>query len=145
MHSLDQICFRRGISYSFAEFEFLAENPRNFTLIVEASGHRLAGFAITELTRRGGAVVGGHIITIDVDPAYRRQGIGRMLMQALERELIARGARKCVLEVAVDNPAAQEFYSGLGYQTTARLRRYYLDRIDAMVMEKNLPVAGTRT
>lgn len=144
IYALDQICFRKGISYSLAEFELLTTHASSFCLIAETAEKRLAGFAVTERTRRGGGI-SGHIITIDVDPACRRRGIGRLLMLALEEELAKRGARRCVLEVATDDPGAQEFYSGLGYQTTARLRGYYMGSLDAMVMEKKMTVAKTET
>lgn len=61
-----------------------------------------------------------------------------MLMRALEEYLIQYGAQSCMLEVAVDDPGAQEFYSSLGYRATARLRGYYMGRLDALVMEKEL-------
>ncbi len=43
-----------------------------------------------------------------------------------------------ILEVAVDNHGAQEFYAGHGFVRTGRIPGYYLDRIDALVMEKPL-------
>lgn len=144
IYALDQICFRNGISYSLEEFEFLTRDAKTFSLIAETVDNRLAGFAITERTMRGG-IATGHIITIDVDPAFRRRGVGSMLMQALEEELVIHGVGRCVLEVAIDDPGAQEFYSGIGYQTTARLRGYYMGRLDAMVMEKELGPAETGT
>jgi ribosomal protein S18 acetylase RimI-like enzyme len=43
-----------------------------------------------------------------------------------------------LLEVAVDNSIAQEFYGRHGFVKTGRIPGYYLGRIDALVMEKTL-------
>jgi [ribosomal protein S18]-alanine N-acetyltransferase len=142
MHALDQICFRKGISYSLEELTILTRSANSSALVAEAGLNRLIGFCIADRAWRGG-VKSGWIITIDVDPEFRRQGVGRLLMQSQEAELVAYGIRRCVLEVAIDDPGAQEFYLSLGYQTTARLSGYYMDKLDALVMEKELGSTGT--
>ena len=62
------------------------------------------------------------IRTIGVDPAARRQGIG----QALLADLIdAADGRKMLLDVRVDNVAAQQLYGRNGFQRVGLRRRYY--------------------
>jgi len=80
----------------------------------------------------------GHIITIDVQPHLRRKGIGGILMQELGERLLHLKAARCVLEVAVDDSGAQDFYASRGYRVTARLPNYYMGSLDAFVMEKEL-------
>jgi [ribosomal protein S18]-alanine N-acetyltransferase len=43
-----------------------------------------------------------------------------------------------LLEVAVDNATAQSFYERHGFVRTGRIPGYYMGRIDALVMEKQL-------
>lgn len=136
LYALDQACFVPGISWSKAELQYFLRYPGNLTVVAEEDG-RIAGFAIAGTQRRRGARV-GRLITIDVDPGLRRRGIGNRLMQTIEERLRAESATAVLLEVAVDNLAAQEFYTRHGFVKTGRIPGYYLDRIDALVMEKQL-------
>jgi ribosomal-protein-alanine N-acetyltransferase len=80
----------------------------------------------------------GHMVTLDVHPAFRRQSIGYHLMERAEERLRQRGAARVVLEVAVQNETAQRFYEKRGYLRQKLLRKYYADRSDAYLMEKAL-------
>ena len=136
LYALDQACFAPGISWSQAELQYFLRYPGNLAVVAEESG-RIAGFAIAGMQRRQGMLV-GRLITIDVDSSMRRRGVGNGLMQTLEEQLRARGAGAILLEVAVDNLGAQEFYARHGFVRTGRIPGYYLGRIDALVMEKAL-------
>ncbi|MGZ5165643.1 MAG: GNAT family N-acetyltransferase [Burkholderiales bacterium] len=131
---IDQQCFAEGISYSRRELEFYLRRPRAITLVAEADA-KIVGFIIADLDRRSN----GHVITIDVLPNARRGGLGSTLMEATEQRLIASHAKRVYLETAVDNAAALAFYKRHGYSVTGTIPRYYLDSIDALVMEKLLP------
>ena len=61
-----------------------------------------------------------------------------MLYDEAERLLRAAGATTMLLEVAVDNTTAQEFYQRHGFVRIGRIPGYYLGRIDALAMEKKL-------
>jgi [ribosomal protein S18]-alanine N-acetyltransferase len=137
IYLLDRDCFRQGISYSQAEMAGLLRRKGAFCLIAEDTSGALAGFAIGELPARSSGVR-GQIITIDVAANFRRRGIGRMLMAALEGQLVERGAIWCTLEVAVDDAGAQEFYANQGYTLVSSISGYYMGTLDALVMEKNL-------
>ncbi len=63
--------------------------------------------------------------TLCVLSAYRRQGFGKLLMEALVTELKARLTSKLFLEVAADNEGAIALYRGLGFKETGRRRGYY--------------------
>jgi len=136
LYALDQACFAPGISWSKAELQYFLRYPGNLAVVAEEAA-RVAGFAIAGVQRRRGARV-GRLITIDVDPALRRRGIGHLLIETIEERLRTDGVAAILLEVAVDNLAAQEFYVRHGFVKTGRLPGYYLDRIDALVMEKPL-------
>jgi ribosomal-protein-alanine N-acetyltransferase len=137
LHALDQICFRPGIAYSKAELKHLLSDCQSVSFVAEAEDGSISGFAIAELRQDQGKQL-GHIVTIDVAPETRRQGVGHWLMDALEKELRAKEAAAMWLEVAADNDVAQEFYRRHGYEQAGRIPRYYNNDLDALVMTKLL-------
>jgi [ribosomal protein S18]-alanine N-acetyltransferase len=133
LYKLDQSCFPRGIAYSKTTLRyFLALSSAECLLAVEEDD--IAGFVLSELD---GPVA--HIITLDVAEAYRRSGVGSLLLNSAENSLVARGVRTVFLETAVDNQAAVNFWSRHGYVVEGVLKRYYLNRIDGYEMRKMLP------
>lgn len=137
LYALDQACFDPGIAWSKAELLYFLRYPGNIGILAEDESGRLAGFAIAGKQRRQGAIF-GRLITIDVDSPVRRRGVGHVLLEEIERQLRAAGATAVLLEVAVDNATAQRFYERHGFIRTGRIPGYYLGRIDALVMEKQL-------
>jgi len=67
----------------------------------------------------------GHILTIDVSPAYRRKGVAERLLKEIETIFRERGVKASHLEVREDNVAALKLYQKLGYVIVGRLRNYY--------------------
>ena len=63
-----------------------------------------------------------------VDPNYRRRGVGRCLVQYIERAARAQGAVTLTLMTAWQNSGAQAFYQALGYtQYTICMQRSLMD------------------
>jgi [ribosomal protein S18]-alanine N-acetyltransferase len=137
LYALDQACFTPGIAWSKAELQYFLKYPGNLSVVAEDEDGQIAGFAIAGKQMRRGVVV-GRLITIDVDAGQRRRGVGHMLLEETERQLRVAGATTVVLEVAVNNTTAQSFYEEHGFARVGRIPGYYLDRIDALVMEKQL-------
>lgn len=135
LHRLDQACFPPGISYSKTTLRYFLTLPSADCVIAEESG-RIVGFAVSEENPPL-----AHIITLDVTEKHRRLGVGTALLQQLESNLAARGVRSILLETANDNEAAVAFWKRYGYRIEAKLKRYYLGRIDAYEMRKILPRA----
>lgn len=86
------------------------------------------------------------LLTIAVDPAKRRNGIGaRLLARALIRAQ-AKGADTCFLEVAADNAAAIALYRSAGFTQTGHRPGYYRlpdgQRLDAGIMARSLGPAA---
>ena len=132
LHEIDQACYPRGIAYSRRTLKCFLSQPDAECLVAELEG-RVIGFILTE-SQRGMA----HIITIDVLAEHRRTGAGTALLEAAERSLAARGVREVHLETAHDNAPAIAFWEKHGYRKRGILRNYYLDRIDAYAMRKQL-------
>ncbi len=69
-----------------------------------------------------GAVMGaydgrrGWVYHLAVQPSWQRDGIGRALMQELERRMLRLGVSKLNLQVRNHNLVATGFYERLGYQ-----------------------------
>lgn len=93
----------------------------------------------------GGKVIGyagawiildeSHITNIAVEEAYRGQGIGRQLTEALIQYLSNLGASYATLEVRVSNIRAQNLYKSLGFVSVGKRKRYYEDnQEDAFLM-----------
>ena len=74
-------------------------------------GKQVAGFAYLHLRPQS-----GYIFNVVVDHPFRRQGVGRTLMNFLEREIGRAGRPWAVLQVDGGNIPAQTLYTQLGYQ-----------------------------
>jgi GNAT superfamily N-acetyltransferase len=55
------------------------------------------------------------VMAVEVDPAYRRQGLASAVMAQLWRWAADRGATRSYLQVLTDNAAATALYAKLGY------------------------------
>jgi ribosomal-protein-alanine N-acetyltransferase len=100
------------------------------------------------VSRRGGAIIGfalmlhdfphsdAHLLLLAVEPGERRRGIGRALVEWLEKTARRGGILRFQLEVRADDPAALAFYQRLGYREVARLPGYYQGRLDAVRMAR---------
>lgn len=76
-----------------------------------------------------------HIVTIAVDPAWRRHQLGKWLLLTLLAEARRRGAQTVTLEVRPSNAPALALYRKLGFVQIGQRRRYYPDGEDAYVLE----------
>ena len=82
------------------------------------------------------------ILSLGVAPRWRRRGVAQALLQTVVGEAAYRGLPSVVLEVAVDNDAANELYACAGFVAVGRRARYYRrpdGRVDAFILRHNLP------
>lgn len=76
-----------------------------------------------------------HIITVAVDAAHRRAGLGRRLMRGVLREASRLGATRATLEVRASNVAARRLYESLGFTVvTVRPAYYTHPEEDALIL-----------
>lgn len=79
------------------------------------------------------------VMTIGVDPAAQRGGLGTVLLVALVARSRELGAQAVLLEVRVDNEAAIALYRRAGFEMIGRRRRYYQpEDLDAWTMRLEL-------
>ena len=141
---IDQQCFARGIAYSQRELAYYIAMSGAFAFVAESAGSAaredgagkrdIVGFLVGQKLPRGF----GHVVTIDVVAETRRAGVGSLLMEECEQRLRNAGCSAIYLETAVDNNAALRFYKGRGYSVLKTIPRYYLDKLDALLMGKKL-------
>lgn len=99
-------------------------------------GRPLEGFVIL-----GHAADQAEILTIAVDPAARRQGLARKLLDIAETELTDLGVDTLFLEVAEDNAPAIAFYKTGGFEPIGKRPAYYKrekGRVGALIFRKRL-------
>lgn len=90
------------------------------------------------------------IHNLAVDPAHRRQGIGRSLLLAVIDEAEHEGRSRITLEVRRSNEAAQRLYQSVGFVSQGLRKGYYSDDgEDAVIMaleirRQVLPLASAR-
>ena len=83
------------------------------------------------IAERGGVIIAaamagydghrGSVNYLGVDPDVQQSGIGRVIMQRIEADLIAAGCPKLNLQVRSDNVDVLAFYDRLDYQRDATL------------------------
>jgi len=112
--------------YSFENYFFVAVS-------LASAEHRLIGFV-------GGAIreEHGHISGIAVDKEYRRSGVGKGLIKALEHEFLTDAFETITLEVRKSNWDAIRFYETQGYKRLYTVRGYYADGEDAFMYVKEI-------
>ena len=136
LYEIDQACYQRGIAYSRRMLRWYLNLRGSFSIVAEtpaATNSSPLGFIIAQAQG-----IEAYILTIDVLRAYRRSGVGTALLQKTEDRLAKMGVREVGLQTATNNEAGVAFWLRHGYRTSGISRGYYLGRIDAHNMSKNL-------
>ncbi|MBN1202909.1 MAG: GNAT family N-acetyltransferase [Anaerolineae bacterium] len=129
MHRLEHLIFPRD-AYTYFDLTLLLLLPGAVNLKVTAPDGTLAGFVsgMRALNPRR-----GWIVTLGIDPAHQRRGLGRHLLTTCEQRL----KRPCIrLTVRAGNTPAITLYKHSGYQLIRRKPGYYLDGETGLIMEK---------
>jgi ribosomal-protein-alanine N-acetyltransferase len=101
---VDTALMRVNATRAFADF-----TRRAFlTIDVAEQAGQVAGWAAREN-------LDNHVTDLWVDPAWQRQGIGRMLLQKLEAEIEAQGYESVRIETHSQNALAVDFLKRQGY------------------------------
>ena len=80
-------------------------------------GESVAAFLVSRETAPGER----EILNVAVDPAQRRRGVARKLLEAE----LSRPKTQWFLEVRESNAAARRFYESLGFRAAGRRENYY--------------------
>ncbi|HEX9654118.1 MAG TPA: ribosomal protein S18-alanine N-acetyltransferase [bacterium] len=107
----------------------VANNPFAVALVVDRHGLILAyviGWCFSEES---------HIGTFAVDPAFRGNGLGSLLLKNFIAQVKSRDVPAIHLEVRQSNSAAQQLYFNHGFEQVGLRRNYYTsEREDALLL-----------
>jgi len=129
-----------GLGWSWTAPRIVRNIQSPDTLVITARVRaELAGFAIMYF-----AADHAHLNLLAVRPQSQRKGIGRRLIEWLEKSASTAGITDVYLEVRTQNMAARNFYRALGYVEFEEIRGYY-NRVETAVrMVHDLRVRDTR-
>jgi ribosomal-protein-alanine acetyltransferase len=123
-YEIEKQCFQRE-AFTKQQIAYLLTEYNAIGLAARVNSE-IAGFAIARVDI-GRNTSFGHILTVDIAPAYRRKGIAQKLLQEIETIFREKGIKECRLEVREDNVAALNLYQKLGYKKVGKLEKYYGD------------------
>jgi ribosomal-protein-alanine N-acetyltransferase len=122
-------------TWSEADFETLLASPGVFCLLARTEDAPV-GFVLVRVVADE-----AEILTLAVDPAFRRQGFGRALVVSAAETAAKAGAGALFLEVAEDNGPALGLYETCGFACIGRRSGYYARfarRLDALILRRAL-------
>jgi [ribosomal protein S18]-alanine N-acetyltransferase len=124
----------QGLTWSWtpARVQHFITGPES-SVVVARRERRIAAFAIMHF---GDEVA--HLNLLAVAPEYRRQGLGRQLMEWLTTTAIEAGVFRINLELRTHNEPARTFYEGLGFLELGIVQGYYQGREAALRMSRRL-------
>ena len=126
---LETRCF--SDPWSEASIRGELDNPLSLWLVA-LEGDTVAGYVGSQ------AVLDeADIMNVAVSPDYRRTGVAKALLEALQTALTARGVHSLTLEVRASNEPARALYASVGYVQVGRRPNYYhKPREDALILRK---------
>jgi len=131
MVEIEGLCFPEETAFPPGMFAYLIRYA--ISLVACEPEDKAVGFIVGYVSGREGA-----IYTLDIHPLFRRRGIGGRLINAVEQELKALGAKSIRLEAAAENEEALKLYHQAGYIESEFLPNYYGRGKNALRLRKNL-------
>jgi ribosomal-protein-alanine acetyltransferase len=122
LYRIEKECFKSE-SYSREQLAYLLKSPSAVSLVAKEDNETV-GFIVGMKENYGKTTV-GHIVTIDVLPIHRREGVGLQLLDELEKEFARQDVKTIYLEVRIDNQVARRLYAKKGYTQLEPLKDYY--------------------
>lgn len=132
LHRLEEAIFPRD-AYPYFDLALLFVMPGVLNQKIVAPDGSLAGFV--SASRALFTPDRGWIITLGVDPAHQRRGLGAYLLAVAEQRINRRFMRLTVRE---GNQPAIRLYERAGYEVVERKINYYRDGEAGLIMEKQV-------
>lgn len=130
---LEKLCFSAPWSENSIRYELT--NPLSLWLVA-MEGDNLAGYVGSQTVMDE-----SDMMNVAVDPAFRRRGVARALVEALVLALKERNAHALTLEVRASNEPAKALYEQLGFAQVGRRPNYYRNpKEDALILRKEWAV-----
>lgn len=132
--ALHSACFAKG--WSHLEFESFFERAGVFALVAYAKDTPVGFCLCWQIEDQC------DLLSMGVLPEHRRDGVGLKLLEQALTNARDMGARWMVLEVNINNTAAQTLYEGEGFEKFSVRKDYYSNAdgstADAICMRKAL-------
>ncbi len=135
---LESLSFE-GDRFTRRQLAHLLNRAHALTWVADTTEGALLGYG-TLLFRRNSR--SARLYSFCVHPDARGTGLGRRLLETLEREALDRGMQRLTLEVRADNRVAMSLYRRMGFLPRCWLEDYYVDGCAAWQMDKTLGEAG---
>lgn len=119
-------------------FRYLLEQA-HCALLVDADDDTLRGYVL--LLFRANSTI-ARLYSIATHPAHLGRGVGARLVDAAERQARALGHTCLRLEIRADNAASLALFRRRGYREFGRHAAYYHDGMEALRLQKPLPLTG---
>lgn len=121
----------KSFEFPWSEEEFIrCLRQRDCIGMVAEIGDQIAGFMIYELHKSR-----IHLLSCAVHPDFKRQGVGRSMIDKLISKLAYQRRNRIALEVRETNLIAQLFFRSLGFKASSVLKSFYEDTTeDAYLM-----------
>jgi ribosomal protein S18 acetylase RimI-like enzyme len=132
----DVLWQRYGLSHETIAADFERGLQRGDLILVVDADIPACGFAWCLLDGMFGSFP--YLKRFGVDPTYAGQGIGGLLLDGLERELLARQRHELFLLVSDFNTVAQRFYQRHGYHEVGRIPDLVLPGVAEVLFRKQL-------
>lgn len=100
--------------------------PAEVLLAIAADG-RAIGFAELSIRNIVDGCSTGHVAYLEgwyVDAGTRRQGVGRMLIEAAERWAVDQGCAEFGSDALIDSELSRVAHAGLGFEETGQVRTF---------------------
>lgn len=108
--------------------------PETVVVVARVQGS-VIGFAIMQFFAKD-----AHLNLLGVARPYQNLGVGRRLIEWLEKSARVAGVFTVCLEVRATNRDGRAFYRKLGYREVSRLHRYYGNRETGIRMKRDLRI-----
>lgn len=107
------------------------QQSQAFIVTAESDG-KVAGYCIVYFV-----LDEGEIARVAVENSYRRQGVGRSIIEQVEKVCQEKGIIRLMLDVREGNDSARQFYQSLGFEEDGIRKSFYsLPEEDAVLMSK---------
>ncbi len=116
-------------------FQELYERPNSRYFVLQLRDRPLSEFSLLGFVGLRVHQKQGHLSTLAVHPKWQRRGLGEWLLLTALEQAVSDSCSDVVLEVRVENVAAQSLYAKYGFRVTSLMQKYYYrDNGDAYLM-----------
>ena len=125
---VEKECFNSG--FALETFNKELKNPLAY-YVVAVDGETVVGYCgIWNVCGEA------EIIDVGVLSEYRKRGIGKGLLEAVFQYMREKGIGVLSLEAREDNTPALRLYEKLGFEKVGRRKKYYDNKVDAILYTK---------